>query len=100
MVKRKIIHNLVNTNKKYFLIYIISIILMVAIWNVTNEPPKDFNIQSKTSETERVEQPNIQYVTAPKGVFDYMNEMLTTVIGVINIIAFGYQMRDRRRKKI
>jgi len=92
--------NLFNTNKKYFLIYLISIVLMVTIWSVTTGPPNEPELQRQSSDTERVEEPNIQYVTAPKGVFGYVNEMLTTVIGVINIIAFGYQMRDRRRKKI
>ena len=92
--------NLFNTNKKYFLIYLISIVLMVTIWSVTTDPPNEPELQRQSTDTERVEEPNIQYVTAPKGVFGYVNEMLTTVIGVINIIAFGYQMRDRRRKKI
>jgi len=38
-----------------------------------------------------------KYVENSKGVFDYLNEILTTVIGIINIITFGYQMKDRRK---
>ena len=72
---------------------------MVVIWNVTNEPSKEPIQQSKISEVERVEYPPIQYIDSPKGVFGYMNEMLTTIIGIINIVAFGYQMRDRRKKQ-
>jgi len=77
----------INTNKKYFLIYIISIILMVVIWNVTIEPTDII-----VSDTDRME-------IEPKEVFGYVNELIGTILGVINIVTFGYQMRDRRKKQ-
>ena len=77
----------INTNKKYFLIYIISIILMVVIWNVTIEPTNII-----VSDTDRME-------IEPKEVFGYVNELIGTILGVINIVTFGYQMRDRRKKQ-
>ena len=52
------------------------------------------------SENERVIEPKVQYIQAPKGFFGYINEILTTIIGVVNIVTFGYQMRDRKRKKL
>lgn len=87
-----------KTNKRYFFIYLISIILMVSIWGVTTDPPNEPQLQRQSSATERVEEMDIQYVMENKGVFDYVNEILTTVIGMINIIAFGYQMKERKRK--
>ena len=33
-----------------------------------------------------------------KSIFDYVNEIITTLVGVINIITFMYQMRDRKQK--
>lgn len=87
-----------KTNKRYFFIYLISIILMVSIWGVTTKPPNEPQLQRQSSATERVEEMDIQYVMENKGVFDYVNEILTTVIGMINIIAFGYQMKERKRK--
>lgn len=87
-----------KTNKRYFFIYLISIILMVSIWGVTTDPPNEPQLQRQSSATERVEEMEIQYVMENKGVFDYVNEILTTVIGMINIIAFGYQMKERKRK--
>ena len=80
----------INTNKKYFLIYIISIILIVVIWNVTIGTT-EVMITEHGSDTDRME-------IEPKEVFGYVNEMLTTIIGLINIVAFGYQMRDRRKQ--
>ena len=77
----------INTNKKYFLIYIISIILIVVIWNVTIEPTNII-----VSDTDRME-------IEPKEVFGYVNELIGTILGVINIVTFGYQMRDRRKKQ-
>mgnify|MGYP006147746395 CR=1 FL=1 len=85
-------NNLINTNKKYFLIYLISIGLIVTIWNVTIGPPETIIID-QIPDTHRLE-------IEPKEVFGYVNEMLTTIIGMCNIIAFGYQMRDRKRKKL
>ena len=82
----------INTNKKYFLIYIISIILMVVIWNVTIGPSETI-ITEHGSDTHRIE-------VEPKEVFGYVNELIGTILGIINIITFGYQMRDRRRKRI
>lgn len=52
------------------------------------------------SENERVIEPKVQYIQTPKGFFGYINEILTTIIGVVNIVTFGYQMRDRRRKTL
>tara|TARA_B110000977_G_scaffold189357_1_gene258720 strand:- start:1109 stop:1324 length:216 start_codon:yes stop_codon:yes gene_type:complete len=71
---------------------------MVSIWGVTTDPPNEPQLQRQSSATERVEEMEIQYVMENKGVFDYVNEILTTVIGMINIIAFGYQMKERKRK--
>ena len=85
-------NNLINTNKKYFLIYIISIISIVVIWNVTIGAPETI-IKEHGSDTDRMD-------IEPEEVFGYVNEMLTTIIGMCNIIAFGYQMRDRKRKKL
>tara|TARA_R110000803_G_scaffold187570_1_gene249941 strand:+ start:334 stop:558 length:225 start_codon:yes stop_codon:yes gene_type:complete len=72
---------------------------MVIIWSVTTELPNEPQIQQQLSDVARVEHSQIQYLTSPKGVFDYINEILTTVIGVINIVTFGYQMRDKKLKK-
>ena len=82
----------INTNKKYFLIYIISIILIVVIWNVTIGTTEAM-ITEHGSDTDRME-------IEPNEVFGYVNEMLTTIIGLINIVAFGYQMSDRRKTKL
>ena len=51
------------------------------------------------SENARVIEPKIQYVQAPKGFFSYINEILTTIIGLINIITFAFQVKNNKRKK-
>lgn len=61
---------------------------MVVIWNVTIEPTDII-----VSDTDRME-------IEPKEVFGYVNELIGTILGVINIVTFGYQMRDRRKYKI
>lgn len=60
---------------------------MVVIWNVTIEPTDII-----VSDTDRME-------IEPKEVFGYVNELIGTILGVINIVTFGYQMRDRRKKQ-
>ena len=79
-------NNLIN-NKKYLLIYLASIIIMASVWCITIEPTDII-----VSDTDRME-------IEPKEVFGYVNELIGTILGVINIVTFGYQMRDRRRKK-
>lgn len=104
---------------KYILIYSVSLLLVFVIWyrEILIESRLDkineLRIEDSTESVEEsaegwirggdtiVVQPPpqpIQYVESPKGVFDYINEILTLVIGLINIIAFGYQMKDRRTK--
>lgn len=34
-----------------------------------------------------------------KSIFDYVNEIITTLVGLVNIITFVYQMKDRKDKK-
>ena len=43
-----------KTNKRYFFIYLISIILMVSIWGVTTDPPNEPQLQRQSSATEKV----------------------------------------------
>jgi len=47
----------------------------------------------------RIEHYPIYVNQPPKGIMGYMNEILTLVIGIINIITFGYQMKDRKKPK-
>ena len=47
----------------------------------------------------RIEHYPIYVNQPPKGIMGYMNEILTLVIGIINIITFGYQIKDRKKPK-
>lgn len=33
-------------------------------------------------------------------IFDYVNEIITTLVGLVNIITFVYQMKDRKQNKV
>lgn len=83
---------------KFTSTYIVSLLAIILIWNISPDIDKEPRLMEQISENERVTEPKVQYIQAPKGFFGYINEILTTVIGAVNIITFGYQMRDRRRK--
>ena len=34
-----------------------------------------------------------------KSIFDYVNEIITTLVGLVNIITFVYQMKDRKQNQ-
>ena len=85
---------------KFTLTYIVSLLAIILIWNISPDINKEPRLMEQISENERVIEPKVQYIQAPKGFFGYINEILTTIIGVVNIVTFGYQMRDRRRKTL
>tara|TARA_R110000744_G_scaffold225161_1_gene343620 strand:- start:2392 stop:2673 length:282 start_codon:yes stop_codon:yes gene_type:complete len=86
-------------NYKYILTYIVSLLAIIFIWNISPDIDKEPKIMEQISENARVIEPKIQYVQAPKGFFSYINEILTTVIGLINIITFAFQVRNNKRSK-
>jgi hypothetical protein len=85
---------------KFTSTYIVSLLAIILIWNISPDIDKEPRLMEQISENERVVEPKVQYIQAPKGFFGYINEILTTIIGVVNIITFGYQMRDRKRKTL
>jgi len=85
---------------KFTSTYIVSLLAIILIWNISPDINKEPRLMEQISENERVIEPKVQYIQAPKGFFGYINEILTTIIGVVNIVTFGYQMRDRRRKTL
>jgi hypothetical protein len=85
---------------KFTSTYIVSLLVIILIWNISPDFDKEPRLIEQISENERVAEPKVQYIQTPKGIFGYINEILTTVIGVVNIVTFGYQMRDRKRKKL
>jgi len=85
---------------KFTSTYIVSLLAIILIWNISPDFDKEPRLMEQISENERVVEPKVQYIQAPKGFFGYINEILTTIIGVVNIVTFGYQMRDRKRKKL
>tara|TARA_B110000285_G_C14998617_1_gene550214 strand:- start:823 stop:1104 length:282 start_codon:yes stop_codon:yes gene_type:complete len=87
-------------NYKYILTYIVSLLAIVFIWNISPDIDKEPKVMEQVSENARVIEPKIQYVQAPKGFFSYINEILTTVIGLINIITFAFQVRNNKSSKI
>ena len=86
-------------NYKYILTYIVSLLAIIFIWNISPDIDKEPKIMEQISENARVIEPKIQYVQAPKGFFSYINEILTTVIGLINIVTFAFQVRNNKRRK-
>jgi len=101
---------------KYILIYSVSFLLVFLIWYrailIENRLDKVNEIRIEESDEGnavfesdslviiRTTPPRpIEYVESPESVFDYINEILTTIIGLINIITFVYQMKDRRRSE-
>ena len=84
---------------KFTSTYIVSLLAIVLIWSISPDINKEPRLMEQISENERVVEPKVQYIQAPKGFFGYINEILTTIIGVVNIVTFGYQMRDRRKKR-
>ena len=85
---------------KFTSTYIVSLLAIILIWNISPDFDKEPRLMEQISENERVVEPKVQCIQAPKGFFGYINEILTTIIGVVNIVTFGYQMRDRKRKKL
>ena len=85
---------------KFTSTYIVSLLAIILIWNISPDINKEPRLMEQISENERVIEPKVQYIQAPKGFFGYINEILTTIIGVVNIVTFGYQMRDRKRKTL
>jgi len=85
---------------KFTSTYIVSLLAIILIWNISPDIDKEPRLMEQILENERVVEPKVQYIQAPKGFFGYINEILTTIIGVVNIVTFGYQMRDRKRKKL
>jgi len=85
---------------KFTSTYIVSLLVIILIWNISPDIDKEPRLMEQISENERVAEPKVQYIQTPKGFFGYINEILTTVIGVVNIVTFGYQMRDRKRKTL
>ena len=94
---------------KYILIYILSVLLLSFIWYRGFEIPKRMEMkeyyivpppQEMSNDTTIVyleREPELtSYVE--KSIFDYVNEIITTLVGVINIITFMYQMKDRKQK--
>lgn len=107
---------------KYILIYSISFLLVFLIWyraflienrldrvnelrvedsielvEESGERNAIFESDSLAIRTEPITGTSEEYVEDSKSVFDYFNEILTTIIGIINIITFWYQMKDRRK---
>ena len=85
---------------KFTSTYIVSLLAIILIWNISPDIDNEPMLMEQISENERVAEPIVQYIQAPKGFFGYINEILTNVIGVVNIITFGYQMKDRKRKTL
>ena len=98
---------------KYTLIYSVSFLLVFVIWYrailIENRLDKHNELQNNLQNELRIEESDegnavfesdslvivrptpprpIEYVESPKSVFDYINEILTTIIGLINIITF------------
>lgn len=97
---------------KYILIYILSFLLVSFIWYRGFEipkrmemkeyymapPPQEFSNDTTIVYLER--EPVItQYPQQQKNIFDYINEIITTLVGLVNIITFVYQMKDRKNIK-
>ena len=94
---------------KYILIYILSSLLLSFIWYRGFEIPKRMEMKEYYMAPPPQEMGNdttIVYLKrepeltsyVEKSIFDYVNEIITTLVGVINIITFMYQMRDRKQK--
>jgi len=100
---------------KYILIYTLSVLFIGFIWYRGFEIPnrieriKSYSMESSPPPQEMGNDTTIVYLEREpvvthypqqqKSIFDYVNEILTTIIGLINIITFGYQMKDRKSKK-
>ena len=84
---------------KFTSTYIVSLLAIILIWSISPEIIKEPRFKEQNSENERVVEPIVQYIQAPKGFFGYIYDILTTIIRVVNIVTFGYQMRDRRKKR-
>lgn len=94
---------------KYLLVYILSFLLVSFIWYRGFEIPKRMEMkeysmalppQEMGNDTTIVHLERVSELTSPaeKSLFDYINEILTTVVGLINLIAFRYQMKDRKKE--
>lgn len=97
---------------KYLLIYILSFLLVSFIWYRGFEIPKRMEVreyymdrpstpQEVDNDTTVVYLERVPELTAPieKSLIDYINEILSTVVGLINLIAFRYQMKDRKKRQ-
>ena len=60
-------------------------------------PPQEFSNDTTIVYLER--EPELtSYVE--KSIFDYVNEIITTLVGLVNIITFVYQMKDRKQNQV
>lgn len=97
---------------KYILIYILSVLLLFFVWYRGFEIPKRMEVKEYSMELpsppqEMGNDTTIVYLKrepeltsyVEKSIFDYVNEIITTLVGLVNIITFVYQMRDRKNKK-
>jgi hypothetical protein len=97
---------------KYILIYILSVLLLFFVWYRGFEIPKrmetkEYSMELPSPPQEMGNDTTIVYLKrepeltsyVEKSIFDYVNEIITTLVGLVNIITFVYQMRDRKNKK-
>jgi len=97
---------------KYILIYTLSVLLLFFVWYRGFEIPKrmevkEYSMELSSPPQEMGNDTTIVYLKrepeltsyVEKSIFDYVNEIITTLVGLINIITFVYQMRDRKNKK-
>jgi len=98
---------------KYITVYGLSILLLSFIWYRGFEIPKRMEVKEYSMELpsppqEMGNDTTIVYLErepvltsySEKSIFDYVNEIITTLVGLINIITFMYQMKDRKLKKL
>lgn len=98
---------------KYILIYTLSALLLFFIWYRGFEIPnriermESYSMEAPTPPQEFSNDTTIVYLErepvltsyVEKSIFDYVNEIMTTLVGLVNIITFVYQMKDRKSKR-
>ena len=103
-----------NRRMKYILIYTLSTLLLFFVWYRGFEIPKrvqqmeSYSMELPSPPQEMSNDTTIVYLKrepaltsyVEKSIFDYVNEIITTLVGLVNIITFVYQMKDRKQNKV
>jgi len=98
---------------KYILIYTLSALLLFFVWYRGFEIPKrvqqmeSYSMELPSPPQEMGNDTTIVYLErepdltsyVEKSIFDYVNEIITTLVGLVNIITFVYQMKDRKQNQ-